>query len=580
MISKKLWVLSLSIVILNLYTFYSTSLLDRQLLALSSQLHGPESSMAQQESRAALAFPTAQYDALRQNHLAILAEEYQQLHSVAQWAAEALQRFPPLDALRIPPELLQRVQLIEEFITDSSFQQSLLYQKQQQQQIQQQQEQQIQAQQQLPQVLLPQSGNNPGFSQQNINSNSDNMNSNINSEGESVHVSFPFVMPHHRMRDPYKMPAWLPTFPPPVSTSPFSIDLPSSVVDSIAALLESRESAGVPRAALRGDLHHWAKSYVYLRLHQLQNPSALSFPSPSPSGASLPRVAFSMNKACGFGCQLHHTTHCFKRAISIGATLVHQSATGWRFGAPRACLPGAANPWDCAFQPLSSPLSLVDSSAPFCPITESAKYGLEYFVPPQLHRLVALFHRDPPVWFAGVTEHFLLRPADTLQHALVQAVDAALAGPLPLVVVHVRRTDKVGTEASLHRFSEYHAEYAKMMRRDSPNGQLPAKYTLYLLSDEPRVAQEAREFFQQEMGGPIPEIRYNPASLASGSPTDRYEFRALQLLLEDLWVAQHADYFVGTFSSQISRIVYELMQITHVDPTEVVKSLDDGWYYG
>jgi len=41
-----------------------------------------------------------------------------------------------------------------------------------------------------------------------------------------------------------------------------------------------------------------------------------------------------------------------------------------------------------------------------------------------------------------------------------------------------------------------------------------------------------------------------------------------------------SDYLVCTFSSQVCRIAYEIMQQNHVDASDRFKSLDDIWYYG
>lgn len=214
-----------------------------------------------------------------------------------------------------------------------------------------------------------------------------------------------------------------------------------------------------------------------------------------------------------------------------------------------------------------------------CPITESARYGLEYFVPEQIKRLVATFHRDPPVWFAGQTESFLMRPADSYLEEF-RAAERAQVPPAGEVfaALHVRRTDKIGTEAQFHDVSEYINKLHAIMT--TKLGRLPSAYVLYVLSDEPKVIDELHTLVAKNPSLPKIAIRTNEDSLESGSTTRRNSFDSLKLLLNDLAIARQAQFFVGTFSSQVSRLVYEMRQIPFTDPFEFVGSLDDGWYYG
>ena len=52
------------------------------------------------------------------------------------------------------------------------------------------------------------------------------------------------------------------------------------------------------------------------RLHHLQNPKDCS---------SARKLVCSLTKACGFGCQMHHTMYCFMVAYASERTLILQS---------------------------------------------------------------------------------------------------------------------------------------------------------------------------------------------------------------------------------------------------------------
>ena len=370
------------------------------------------------------------------------------------------------------------------------------------------------------------------------------------------------------------LPSWLPPLPPPSSSLPFSIDLPPALADDLL----QRFAANQHLPASKHALHRWCQMHVAQQLQHLQHPE---------SCADRPSLSFEVDKACGFGCQLHHTNHCFKKAISSGMSLQHGGSSNWRY-APANSAPcrkqknGAPNGWECFFSQMSScPLrgSSGNNRPVHCPITETARYGLEYFVPKELRRVVAAFHRDPPVWFAGQTEAFLMRPSDEFK-GKYEAALGKIPKERPFASVHVRRTDKIGTEASLHSFKEYMDKLLGMLQRDfADSGGFPSEYALYVLSDEPRVISEVEDYFAG-FAGVKPKIYYDQSSIKSGSTSTRSSGESLTLLLQDLIVASHSDYFVGTFSSQVSRLVYELMQSVQLDPFDRVKSLDDGWYYG
>lgn len=65
---------------------------------------------------------------------------------------------------------------------------------------------------------------------------------------------------------------------------------------------------------------------------------------------------------------------------------------------------------------------------------------------------------------------------------------------------------------------------------------------------------------------------------------NEHRFSRLSMLglLADIFLLTESEVFVGTFSSQVSRVVYELAQTVWrpaVDRIKFVASLDDGWYF-
>jgi hypothetical protein len=119
---------------------------------------------------------------------------------------------------------------------------------------------------------------------------------------------------------------------------------------------------------------------------------------------------------------------------------------------------------------------------------------------------------------------------------------------------------QVGTEADFHALDEYmpHVKHKNV----------------YLATDDPSVVQGAKDTY------PEYEFYNNLAGAQVAAVSSRYTDASLEGLLQDVFVLAHADYLVGTFSSQVSRLGYELAQTLQVDGIHKAHSIDSGWYYG
>ena len=75
-------------------------------------------------------------------------------------------------------------------------------------------------------------------------------------------------------------------------------------------------------------------------------------------------------------------------------------------------------------------------------------------IPKDLSDRILRIHGDPIVWWVSQFLKYLLRPQEDTAQMLADAEkDQGLTHPV--VGVHVRRTDKVGTEAAFHSVEEY-----------------------------------------------------------------------------------------------------------------------------
>jgi glycoprotein 6-alpha-L-fucosyltransferase len=66
----------------------------------------------------------------------------------------------------------------------------------------------------------------------------------------------------------------------------------------------------------------------------------------------------------------------------------------------------------------------------------------------------------------------------------------------------------------------------------------------------------------------------------SASVNQRYSSEALKGIIMDIHYLSKCDYLVCTFSSQVCRMAYELLQLRYADGSWRFKSLDDIYYFG
>lgn len=177
-------------------------------------------------------------------------------------------------------------------------------------------------------------------------------------------------------------------------------------------------------------------------------------------------------------------------AYATERTLILKSK-GWRYHKAG---------WEEVFKPLSDTCTTADGSSHASwsgqhntqiidlPIIDSLNPRTPHLplaIPEDLAPRLMRLHGDPIVWWVGQFLKYLLRmQPDTKE--MLDAGRKKLGFQKPIVGVHVRRTDKVGTEASLHTIEEYmkavedYYEQLEMV-------EMVDKRRVFLASDDPKV---------------------------------------------------------------------------------------------
>lgn len=185
------------------------------------------------------------------------------------------------------------------------------------------------------------------------------------------------------------------------------------------------------------------------------------------------------------------------------------------------------------------------------------------FLPSYLKKLETL-SEHPHKWLYGHLIGAIFRPNER--------VLALMPKNIPYVGLHIRRGDKLISEAKKYELREYihHIDHLIHPKRhfhtnygNKPNA------SVWLATDDNSVLQETNNFKQYT-------FLHQESDVVSVARTGN----DLDNVIKDLWMMSRAKFFVGTFSSQLGRIVLELFysQGRH-DAMDYVYSLDDAYYY-
>lgn len=127
------------------------------------------------------------------------------------------------------------------------------------------------------------------------------------------------------------------------------------------------------------------------------------------------KIVCDLNKACGFGCQMHHVMYCFITSYFTGRTMILES-NQWRY-----------NPdgYEAYFKPVSDTCKTSNEKTvnwndanteniksirmPIIDVINVKPQFLPLSVPKEFLNDLKTFHGDPFVWWAGQILTYLMR---------------------------------------------------------------------------------------------------------------------------------------------------------------------------
>ncbi|CAG5127662.1 unnamed protein product, partial [Candidula unifasciata] len=311
---------------------------------------------------------------------------------------------------------------------------------------------------------------------------------------------------------------------------------------------------------------------IQRRLEFLQNPTDCKTSKKLVCILSLP---------CGFACQIHHCLHCVISAYALGRSLVLKSRSSLY----------ASESFDSVFEPMSSScLAAQFNSTTKWPgtldykssdntiyLTSDQNYSPPHpaFLPPavpaDLAQELSILHGNPSAWWIGQLARYIFRLKPYLFEEVISR-GKKFGFTNTIVGIHIRRTDKLIWEAASFPVEEYmyHVEeYYDQIERTQPG----ITRRVYLATDEPTVLSEAQKKY------PNYTFINDFNGTRTATMTSRNSKESLHGIITDVYHLARCDYLVCTFSSNVCRLAYELMQTIQGDASRNVRSLDDVYFF-
>ncbi|CAH8536089.1 unnamed protein product [Schistosoma rodhaini] len=306
-------------------------------------------------------------------------------------------------------------------------------------------------------------------------------------------------------------------------------------------------------------------------------------------------VTFDYTNFCGFGCSMHQLMFCLQLAFENERVLVvknYRSRDIFHEWLHQNTLPLSEK---CNHEDTNGRSDNIE-----CPYNINdlvAHNWLPHVLPIDMNEELLRLHEAPYVWFAGQLAAYILRPKPKFSELINATLKSFKASGDPVVGVHIRRTDKIILEAKFHNLSEYmeqvdkffdrqNADHLVMSKRHDLNGEklgsiseesigrknaLRAKRSVYLATDDPNV------FTQFSYNHPNHILYGSPGRSHSADMEFRMTYNSMNSAVIDVIALSMTDFLVCTFSSNICRLAYELMQTRHMelgDATQLCHSID------
>ncbi|XP_076353679.1 alpha-(1,6)-fucosyltransferase-like isoform X2 [Tachypleus tridentatus] len=269
-----------------------------------------------------------------------------------------------------------------------------------------------------------------------------------------------------------------------------------------------------------------------------------------------------LKNSAGLASRVHDIMWCLINSYNLNQTMVLVTKH-WEksFGK-----------WEKVFKPLSScDVPQLEKPSPWPGINNAVNRVLLRSLPADLLPSLKLISESPLAWWYGQFVKFILRPQEELFSYAKTIKGSDFIHPI--VGLHVRRTDKIGKEASSWNVEEYMVHVEDFYRQLELEQSVSVK-RVFVATDDHKVLRSLQESYKN----------YTFLTNLKGIKTaevvkNRFSMKSLFGAVTDVFLLAHTDFLVCTFSSGFCRLSYELMQTLYADISRKAHSLDVEYHY-
>ncbi|CAM1304727.1 Uncharacterised protein r2_g1461 [Pycnogonum litorale] len=273
---------------------------------------------------------------------------------------------------------------------------------------------------------------------------------------------------------------------------------------------------------------------------------------------------------------IHLLFYCFHVGVMMNRTVVFDSKQ-WSY---------TTNGWQDVFEPPSKTCliyqravnwpgksdSMVIKQA-WLPAATKWSEAEKWVLPKHLIDEIKTVSSNPVAWWIGQIVKYLIKPNRIVKEMIRKRINTLPRRKL-VVGIQVRRTDKAPeadpTPVSKYfeKIDEFYAARNIIDYRDR---------IVYLATEEITVWKDIREQFPSyKVFGDVDSTR-----MANVDNT-RYTVVSARQLIADLFVLSKSDFIVCTLSSNLCRLIYEILMSSGIDESDLSKhlvSVNGVWHY-
>ncbi|EDV19792.1 uncharacterized protein TRIADDRAFT_2213, partial [Trichoplax adhaerens] len=287
----------------------------------------------------------------------------------------------------------------------------------------------------------------------------------------------------------------------------------------------------------------------------------------NPDDCSTAKKIICDHKEAGMGSTIHHWVYCLIYGYYTNRTMLIDTSK-WSY-LRNVISKDGVDRFEDLFQPISKcRLTAHDSNAAVVwesPNPNNIVNGIlfqnlpeappvcNYAMPTKLFYDILNFKHKPMAWWIGTIAQYLIQPNDYLQKFIDQS-RSKFKFQTPIVGLHIRRTDKV-SENELYDIDQYMIKVDEFYNRSA---EYKIKRRVFVVTDEPWLIEQLITKY--------PKYRFiHPPieQLKAGTYTTRYSAANLKYFLRDVFLLAECHHIVGTMSSNVARLAYELHEVIY-----------------